>query len=144
MAEKDTDDTQYQTIITKNVIRNGEIWGIPKRRYVETGIALLLFVFLLYSISFTSVVRNVTLIVYGIPLVILFIRGIHNRSIFEHMLASLHFRKNKIILHLVGPEYERQNGIAACSKDSSKSDAERLMEYLKDKLNTFVDENADI
>lgn len=144
MAEKDTDDSQYQTIITKNVIKNGEIMGIPKRRYVETGIVLILFIFLLFAISFTSIVRNVTLLVFGIPLVILFIRGIHNRSVFEHLLASLHFRRNKLILHLVGPEYARQNGIAACSKDSSKSDAERLMEYLKDKLDTFVDENADI
>lgn len=144
MAEKNTDDSQYQTIITKNVIKNGEIMGIPKRRYFETVIVMLFFVFLLFAISFTSVVRNVTLIVYGIPLVMLFIRGIHNRSVFEHLLASLHFQRNKLILHLVGPEYERQNGIAACAKDSSKSDAERLMEHLKDKLNDFVDKNADI
>lgn len=140
----DEDETQYQTIITKNVIKTGEIMGIPKRRFIEAGIAILLFAFFLFAISFTSIVRNVTLIVYGSTIVFIFIRGIHNRSVVEHLIATMRFRKTKRILHLVGPEYERLSGLTPCTKDSSKSDAERLMDYLKDKVNTFVDENADI
>lgn len=143
MAEKQKEEEEYSVPITQNVMNQNEVIGIPKRRWIEGIVFTFLFFMIISLIPFTSVVKNVILLVFGGGLFFLCIHGIKDRSITEIFISEIKFQKRKRILHLVGPEFKRQKGVAAGGQNSEMSDAERLSLYVKEKINDFTDKYAD-
>ncbi len=143
MSEKQKEDEEYCVLITQNVINQNDIIGIPRRRWIEAIVFTFLFIMIISLIPFTSVVKNVILLVFGGGLLFLCLHGIKERSITEILISEIKFQKKKRILHLAGPEFKRQKGVAAGGQNSDMSDAERLMLYVKEKINDFTDKYAD-
>lgn len=134
---------EMETPLTKNVIRQGEIFGFKQRNIIEAIISILFLLIVLFVIPFTTIVRVVVFIIWGTGLVILNLHGIKNRSVSEILIDEIRFQARKRRMHLRGPEYERQSGLAATNNESNKSDAEIILEFFKKKIEEFVDEYAD-
>ena len=141
MANKDTENEPIR--ITHNVLNQNDFLGKPKRQWAEAIAFTFLFFLIVSAIPFTTVVRWVIFLVFGGAILFIGIRGIKNRSLIEIIIGEVKFLKRKRILHLYGPEYKRQKGVAAGGQDTSMSDAERIIEYVKQKVTDFTDKYAD-
>lgn len=105
MAKKEQQAVQYP--LSKNIIRQGELLGFPRRNWIEGlafgGIAIAI----INHIPFTDLARVVFIVLWGGAATVFGIRGIKNRSVTEMIIDEIKFIKNKRKTHLRGPEYVR-------------------------------------
>lgn len=143
MREKEEQEKIFTTLITKNVLRQGEFLGIPKRNIAEAVLAVVAFITFLFVVPFSSIVRNVSILVYGIPIFIFFLHGIKNRSVSEIIIGEVRYLRKRRALHLRGPEYVRQPGKSASGNETKRSDFQGISEMVKEKVKGFIDEYSD-
>ncbi len=140
MTDED-DITLYH--LTKNVIDKTKIFGFPKRNLMEAAISLVLLILVLFLIPFTTIVRVIAFLVFGTALFVINLRGIHNHSITQIMIAEYKFRKNRRILRLYGPEWKRKKGgYSYVSESSDNEKIRKIAETVKQRINQFIDENS--
>lgn len=137
MAEDKQDEikTYYYN---DNVIKQGQIFGINTRNWIE-GIVFSLFVdAIIININFTPLVKLVACGVLSVAIVFGCCNGIKNRSVIEVLIDEIKFLTNRRKLHLMGPEYEKRH------KDFSKmgegqNNAERLWKKTKSGITETFD-----
>ncbi len=142
MQEKEK-QTQEDIVLEKNVLDKGYIFTIPVRNIIEGAIVTLIIIYIICSINFTTYVKVFSCLVYGTGTMFVFIRGYKNRSFIQIIQDYIHALRNRKILHLRGPEYERQDVAIKEGEGDDKSILAKWFDEVKERLRGFTEQYAE-
>ena len=140
------DDTVLQDYpIPENVLRSRNLFGFPKRNWVEGLAEALLVGWLINFIPFVLKVRVIVLLVVCVSILVGNLIGIKNRSVIQIITAWLKHKKTKARYHLGSvANYEGRKRIQDSGVEA-ESPAEKLFRLVKSKVKEYSgDDDEDL
>ena len=137
MQEQNENLDEY--FITPNVIESGLFFGIPHRHWFEAVFFTLLVILIINAIPFTSIVKGVLCVTFGVTVFRFHLQGLCNRSVTEMIAAEYRFMKHRRVLHLRGPEYVKKKQDFSQYAGGDETNLERIIRQFKGRLNDLAD-----
>ncbi len=132
-----TNDLEVYTI-PANVLRSRNLFGFPKRNWIEGGVEALLAGYLLNLIPFVAKVKVISILVICLSILTVNLMGIKNRSITQIVIAFFKHRRIKAVYHLGSvSNYDKHKGIQAGSPEG-ESAAEKVIRIVKSKASEYA------
>ena len=129
-------------IIPENVLRSRNLFGFPKRNWLEGTVEALAVAALVNTINFVPKVKIITMIVLCGTVLVGNLIGIQNRSVIQIITAYISFKHTKKTYHLGSvANYERRKQLQN-STSEGESPAEKAYYFAKRKFKEYIGEES--
>ncbi len=130
-------------IIPDNIMSNKRILGFHKRNIVEGIIAFFIVLAIINQIPFVNKIKLIFIVVVGGSVFFLCCIGFKDKSPSELIMELVTYLKSPRVYHFRSIEYatkQRKTEFKSGEYKTQRSIAEKLYDYIKDVITTFIKE----